>query len=444
MKPIFKTSAIFACLALLFVACDREPENDTTEYAGDPVVGTSDIWVLNPGNGKFEIEWDVNDNSIITGCYLTWNDGGDNVGEKYFTAEEDGVAPLATINYVVDSLPAGSYAVTLTNTSDQTIVTSSVAKSVDVYDDDTYTETVALTEVIHNGTDAEIDIKDELPEDCVGIIVTYTKNGVSGTVSDLLAYDSFTTTATLSGADVGTTFSYVACFQPEIAMDGEYVQNAGTEDGTIPSSTPVEPSSVEVQAGDRMAIVKWEVANNTLLAGSQITYTNSGGTSVVKSFDLSEIQVGSNEYTLEGLTGGETYTVDVRNLSESEDVSRAATVENVSPYDYDEYVESCTLPVMTLTAEEILGVTYLVVQFTELGSVSCRSIDFVYEYVSPIAGATATKTLTEFEEPLYISNAQAKAPCYFVATFALPDNALDEECSLTSDVVYMDCIYVDE
>ncbi len=445
MKPIFKTSAIFACLALLFVACDREPISTVTDYAGDPVVGTSNIWALSPGNGKFQIEWDVNDNENITGCYLTWSDGGSNVGEAYFTAEDDGIAPLASIVYTVEDLEAGEYSVTLTNTSDVEIVTMAIAKSVTVYDSSTYTGTVDITEVIHNGKDAELDITDALPTDCVGIIATYTKGGEE-VVSDLLPLDAYTTTVTLSGADVGSTFSYVTCFQPTNAMSGEYVENAGSADGEIPGSTPLQPSSIEVNAGDRKAIVTWNVESDYLLYGSRLTYTTSGGisTTIDYSYANGEVSLGENIIEIPSLSGSESYTVEVRNMSEDEYLSRALTVENVTPYDYDEYMESCVLPNMTLAKEIISDVTNLKVSFVELGTVSCSSIEFVYEYVSPVAGLTKSRIITDFSEPTYITDAQAKAPCYYIATFELPENAVDDEHTITSEVYYMDCIYEDK
>ncbi len=457
MKPIFKTSAIFACLALMLVACDRELEEDTTEYSGVPIVGTSDIWALSPGNGKFEIEWDVTDNSIVTGCYLTWSDGGENVGERVFTSDDEDykIAPLATINYVVEDLAAGTYSVTLVNTSDVDIITSTVSKSVTVFDSSTYSETVDVAEVIHNGKDVEVDITTTLPDDCVGIIATYTKGGVSGTVSDLLAYDAFTTTAILPGADAGTTFTYVACFQPDNAMDSEYVKTSGTATQTVPQPSPLQPASIVVNAGDRRAIITWEVENSDYFAGSQITYTNSIGTETTLDLEYSgsvetpEVdvvyaEVGTNTYELTGLTGGETYTIGVRNYSyDSSDkqyLSRVAEESGVAPYDYAAYESSCALP--TLLLEKVVNGedTYLSVSFIETSSVSCRSIDFTYEYQSYVSGQTNTTTITDLSEPILINNALAGGNCSFVATFALPDNALDDELSLPSATYLMDCL----
>lgn len=443
MKRLFKTSAIFACLALLLGACDREPVDGTTEYSGVPIVPTSDITVLKPGNGKFEIEWEINDNDNITGCELYWSNGLGTSGTQVFTAEDDGVAPRATLTYLVEDLPSGSFTVSLTNTSDIDIYTVAVSKSVSVYDDSSYTESVVVSEVIHTGVNAEIDWEGEAPDDCVGVFVTYTKDGEE-VISSLLPAEG---TAVLEGADEGSTFTYVTCYQPEIAVADDYVQIATPdEDGTvdddgvivpletdIPSASPEAPVSLSVLPGDCFIRVTWDITSLDYLAETVISYTSTDG-SVSGSKTYTTVELGSNTYDLTGLSKDYTYTVSVRNSTSSGDVSRAAEVENVEIYDYGYYISSCTAPtiVMTTTVNDS-GKTVISVKVTDVSLITCTDVSITYRY-GKSTSQYATVSITDFSEPTIISNGYSGGDYSYSATFALPEGALNDEYVYTTSL----------
>ncbi|MFR9593386.1 MAG: DUF4998 domain-containing protein [Rikenellaceae bacterium] len=434
MKRFFRTSAILACFALFSVACDRAVEEDTTVYEGLPIVPASSINELFPGNGKFYVEWEVSDDDNITSTILAWDDSNGNSGS--YTVEE--VSAREIKDLTIDNLPAGTYSVSLTNSCDIDVYTIPVSRSVTVFNDDTYASSTALgyTQILHDGSNATI-YWEEAQEDCVGVIITYKRAG-STYVSDLLSV--YTGVTVLSGADESQEISYNTCYQPDIAIEGDYVIKSSTG-VPIPAPSPTAPTGVSVRPGNEKMEVTWSVdTGNIYFAKTVIEYGYSGGTIKTVTYTADELDNGENVKYIEDLVAEKIYSIEIYNCGEDDGaVSASQTVNYIEIYDLESLQASYTSSMPTVTPYMENSILYITVtQSTTVGSTDCDIVSFNYQRTSSDGDVSkrGVAQITDFTEPYAITGVVEGSKYTYSATFSLPDGALDDETTIEKHGTY--------
>ncbi len=434
MKRFFRTSAIIACFALLGVACDRVVEDDNTVYEGLPIVPASSINELFPGNGKIYVEWEVSDDDNITATVLAWDDSNGNSGSE--TVAD--VSARDIMNLTISDLPAGTYSVSLTNTCDVDVYTIPVSRSVTVFDETTYSSSTAIgyTQIVHDGTSATIYWEDA-QEDCVGVIITYKRYGSTYTSGLLPVYTGSTS---LYGADSSQEISYITCYQPDIAITGDYVEKTKTG-VAIPAPSPTAPTSVSVRPGNEKMEVTWNVdTSNIYFAKTVVEYGYEGGTTKTVTYEASDLVDGENIKIIEGLTAEKMYSVTVYNSGEDADaVSASVTVDYIEIYDLESLEASYSSSMPTVTPYMEDGILYVTVtQSTAVGSVDCDIVSFNYQRTSSDGDESkrGVAEITDFTEPYAITGVVEGSKYTYSATFSLPDGALDDETTIDKHGTY--------
>ncbi len=433
MKRFFRTFAIIACSALLGIACDRVVEDEEASYDITPIVPASSINELFPGNGKFYAEWEVSDNNNITSTILSWDDGNGNSGS--YTAEDVSARDIKDIT--IDGLPAGTYAVSLTNAYDIDAYTIPVSRSVTVFDEDTYATSTAIeyTQIVHDGTSATI-YWEEAQDDCVGIIATYKRWGSTYTSSLLSVYSGSTT---LVGADSSQDISYITCYQPEIAIEGDYVERYS--EGVIPSPSPTAPTSVSVRPGNEKMEVTWTVdKSNEYFVKTIVEYGYTGGSTYTVTYTAEELEDGENVKYIENLVAEKMYSIEIYNCGENDDaISASETVNYIEIYDLESLQSSYASSMPTVTPYMENSILYITVtQSTTVGSVDCDIVSFNYQRTSSDGDESkrGVATITDFTEPYAVTGVVDGSKYTYSATFSLPDGALDDETTIEKHGTY--------
>ncbi|MFR9592222.1 MAG: DUF4998 domain-containing protein [Rikenellaceae bacterium] len=344
MKNFLKSTAIFACIALLLGACSE----DSTE---DIYVDSSTIRSVTPGDGKFEVKWTVPNDENITRCVISWS-GDNGVDDSYCVEVEQG-----TNVQTITGVAAGTYTVTVENYGDVQINSDAYVftESIYVYDYTSFTlPTVSsvmneLADENDETMNVYIEWKD-VSEDCKGVIVSYLDANKTTVKSSLLSA-SGTTVLEGVGNNSGT-YTYTAFFQPEGGLD-ETLLSGGSVSVADLSNAPSAPTNIVVSSGDYEFYVAWDLDDSDTEAAtatrSMIIYDNG---EEAQYFYASSLSSTGNKAQIPVSEVGSTYSISVRNISAGGTLSDATAGDSDAvPYDWAVYEESASIP-------EITGVLY--------------------------------------------------------------------------------------
>ncbi|MFI3282728.1 MAG: DUF4998 domain-containing protein [Rikenellaceae bacterium] len=377
MKNFLKSTAIFACIALLFCACSE----DTTDDA--PVVESSSIRSVTPGNGKFQVKWTVPTDDEITRCVISWSDNN-GVSGDYCVA-----AVAGTMTETISGLSAGTYDVTVENYGETRIDSTPVSVSgVEVYDATSFSAPEIVSALVEmNGDGVNVLIEwEEGVEDCTGVIISYTDVNDAEQKSSLLSvYEA----ATLSDVKGGSTCSYTAFFHPEGGLDEVILPSAG--ETSIPSSAdaPAAPESVAVYSGDYKFRVNWELADGDTQSKSAVILYNNGEAT---SYYFVESVSDKNEIYIDTPELGDTYTVSVRNVSSNGMMSDVVEGDSEAiPYDWASFKSEYKERIPDYTAMYYNDTTFvLTINWT--ATLNCDNIYLSYTY--DVSGSTKELSIT--------------------------------------------------
>ncbi len=335
MKLFLKSTALFACVAILFSACSTDDTSVDSEQTKAP---STEITSIKAGNGRFEIEWVIPEGTADDiYCNVAWT-GPTSGSCTLLAADADGES---TLTYTSSAMATGEYTVTLENfgaTDDSLPVEGA---TIYVYGIDTYENEIPT---IKNMFIAEASVTmewNEANEDCSGVMISYTNSSGSPATSSLMSVDSpFTLTNVKSGSD----FTYTVVFQPEEGIDDVIVSGSAVAAGTFPTyrwaSVPDVPTEVYAHPGNFKLEVGWVLTDSP----ARVLVTYADGDDVTYQFID---DAGSDDFRLfENIPIAEngTYEVSVRAISSDGNASEAVICSDVEVYDYVNYKLNCAAP----------------------------------------------------------------------------------------------------
>ncbi len=371
MKNFLKLFALFACSALVFVACETDETVD--DYTVE-VTKISDYKVL-PGSEKIQVTWTVPDDKDITGAKIVWT--GSSEGE-HSIGEDDGFAINTDQEYIIPDLnDGGVYSVTIYSLVGAYLGTgSAIEAGVKVYGPETYAEaaqpevdggTVTMGETDATVTWTNIDFS----EGAYGVDVKYLNNDGIYDYEKTIFTGTDGQTTTLTNPKPGESFTYMALYKPNSQSydfdnnthdEGyDYAEVEGKATVTIANTdltnaTPVIESAV---GGNEKLTVKWSGITDKVLSADitlykydadsgeyikDITFGTEGTTNVLASaFEKVLVQDAETQderyvvtYEIENLTSGTNYKVGIKNNIESYSTSEVPT-SNIFVYGDDLY-----------------------------------------------------------------------------------------------------------
>ncbi len=430
MKNFLKSTAIFACVALLFGACSKDSTED--EAGGNSVVATPSITEATPGDGKIYLAWDVPSICDADESVITWYDVSDTTTPIGSYTEEvvAGGSYSCTIGET-DALVAGTYSVTVANRISTTGDTSKIATTeVKVYSAESYATKLPVPanyyyEVITSTTGTVHITWGAFHADCQSVTVYYgTDYGTPKSVSELVEGAE----TLLQGVSPGqTNFKYVATFAPSADSDVVTVESEVLELGITASA----PANVVAKSGLGRFELCWDLAADEFdyITSVEITYADDKTLSVEKA----DLVSGTNSiYIPMDATGY--YSASLYTITSGGFISETATTES-DAWVYAE--DSFTLPMVTevvnnkgvvtvywATAEHATGWKAYVKNSDD--SVS-DTVAMTYEDVTDDDGVTTRTYTTTFENPelggiIYISE----------ATY-LPEGAIESDVIIFED-----------
>ncbi|MFI3283119.1 MAG: hypothetical protein SNG10_06355, partial [Rikenellaceae bacterium] len=333
MKNFLKSTAIFACAALLLGACTDEDTDDV----GGGVLSIPTIEDLQAGNEKAVLKWSVpTSNTEVTQCKISWE--GNGVSGSTNTA----TTPGEIMTYIIEgsgshALTSGNYTVTIQGlipTTGETSATTSA--SVTVYDTTDYAGKAPLI-ASSVAVDGGVEITwGQVNSECDSVYLSYISDYVQAYVGDNTISTGSRTL--LPDADLGTTVSYVALLKPADGYD--YVEIAGTE-YTL-DSAPASPIAEAIQVGKEKFIVTWEMpaAGAAFDEIESVVITYGDLTEEITSFTAGA----GNTATISGVAAG-TYEVTIHSVKAggfaSDAEAQDAYFGEITVYDdatYDDYV----------------------------------------------------------------------------------------------------------
>ncbi|MFI3292701.1 MAG: DUF4998 domain-containing protein [Rikenellaceae bacterium] len=237
MKNFLKSTAIFACTALLFCAC----ETDSTETgAGSAPEGV----VFSPGENRAMVSWSVPEDSTVEGYTVTWKDSDGKSSKTTLLA----TGSSETVVTQLTAIPTGTVTVSLDPMSGSG---GSTTLSTTVYDASTYaskTPTVYNIDFDSANLTAEIEWG-SIDSDCLEVEVTYTDVYGSTVVMERAPIDD---NVILTNIEAGLTITYTAYFCPIGGLDEVTVTSTATLD-----TAPYAPTNVSFAPGLNRVVATW-------------------------------------------------------------------------------------------------------------------------------------------------------------------------------------------
>ncbi len=338
MKNFLKLFALFACSALVFVACE------TDETVDDNTVEVTQIstYEVLPGSEKIQVTWAVPDDKDITGAKIVWSGSSDG---EHSIGEDDGFVINSNQEYIIPDLnDGGTYSVTIYSLVGGYLGTGSATVSgIKVYGPTTYAEAtkpevsgaVQVT-IVEEGNDYATVYWDESTIDfeqgIYGVDVEYKlENGYwNSVVTEFTAAAGQSSVLPLPLA--GEYFTYKALYRPN-ADSSEFDKNPSSE-GYDSAEVPVE-GSVLIENADLTAATP--VIESALGGSGSITVEWSGITDKVVSaiFTFYKYDTDSADYVLDTKVGTNG-VVTIANLS-TEEVTDEGTQDTrtVATYKHD-------------------------------------------------------------------------------------------------------------
>ncbi|MFI3282959.1 MAG: DUF4998 domain-containing protein [Rikenellaceae bacterium] len=206
MKNFLKSTAIFACIALMFCACG---EDDTAVG----VVKSSEDATLYSGEYRAILEWTVPEDDNITGSTVSWTNNDNTSGSQTMD-----VLPGQEMQFQMINLPLGDYTVTLTNRDASGGLSNTTVLYTEVYDASTYSKRAPSVDAVNfsdSGTNAEITWG-SIHSDCSDVEVSYVNNNDEVVTTTRVSVDEV---MLLTDAQAGQPFTYTAYFCPSQGLD---------------------------------------------------------------------------------------------------------------------------------------------------------------------------------------------------------------------------------
>ncbi|MFI3292699.1 MAG: DUF4998 domain-containing protein [Rikenellaceae bacterium] len=252
MKNFLKSTAIFACVALLFCACSE----DGTEDLEIPLVDPSTISTVLSGDSRALIQWEVPDDQNITECMVTWKNNK-NINEIEYVP----VIPGYTAEIEFFDLTEGDYDLTITNLGENRAVIDPVGASLEgtyIYSAETYPTRPNVMRVLTE-SDAITITWSQIPQHCRGVYITYTdtlnvtkttpiQSAVVNPTEITTAVGTTTVSTNLNDAKPGSDFYYVTTFKPLDGLDTVYLA-ASTTASVISEYVAANPENIVIQGG---------------------------------------------------------------------------------------------------------------------------------------------------------------------------------------------------
>ncbi|MFI3282727.1 MAG: DUF4998 domain-containing protein [Rikenellaceae bacterium] len=285
MKNFLKSTAIFACLAVLFCACG----DDDTKDLEIPIVESSTIEAVLSGDSRALVKWSVPDDQNITQCLITWTNNK-NVDEIRYVD----VIPGYSSQYEFDGLIAGDYDLTITNLgANRLVIDKGVAKETTyIYSSETYPDRPRVLRVLTEYNQITVTWNN-VPVDCQGVKISYTdtlgESKVTGLISDVNYADvgAGTVATQMNDAEPGSLFYYETAFLPELGLDTIFLE-ASTSPSTFSGWEASDPESVSATGGCDPAtyenadgayfVIRWTVPSNDVIKYSTIYLEHENGT----------------------------------------------------------------------------------------------------------------------------------------------------------------------
>lgn len=260
MKQFLKSTAVFACIALMFCACSKDDTEDLNVSSAIEVTGLTQLL---PGDSRVWVKWVVPEDESIKTCNVSWtNTAGTAAGTAQF-----GVV-TGWMEHVMNNVPSGNYTFYFQNFNSKGIGSNILTKEVYVYDENTYLEYPSIASMYADDSGVTIEWN-EAPEDCLGVKITYT-NTNNVTFTTLLT--SVEESTLLSDAQVNTTFTFVTYFLPENGLDIIELPNNDSETYQFPDTAPSTPSEISIRPGNDRFKVYWYVPRISEITSTVIVY----------------------------------------------------------------------------------------------------------------------------------------------------------------------------
>ncbi len=403
MKLFLKTYACFAYMAFMLcvVACSEDETADrVTIPAAQPEAVT-----ITAGNGKFDVEWSAPDDSNAEYCVISWSGAGKGSVALYMT---DG-------NYTVSNLSAGDYTVSVQSYGNVELDSPAVEEDIYVYDYTSYTTLPTVKSMFIDSTDVVVEWN-EAPEDCMGVIVSYTDIYGNAAKTSLTSIEQ---PVLVTNAQSGSSFTYTSQFKPATGIDEVSISDAASA-GTFPTlrnnaQAPLE--NVMVLPGDFAMRVKWETTDTP----KKIVITYDDGELTRYHYVEEFMAQAADSVLIEGLDVDMIYDITVRSVSTDGNVSASSTVDDIQAYDWISYGQLCPPP--TFSQSVYYGDDYQMrIYWTEVPE--CKNLTL--KYVTGITGAT--KTLTDLaldDELLILDDCMPGSDYVATATYVPYDNSID-------------------
>ncbi len=429
MKQFLKSTAVFACVALLFCACSDDGAEDSVTSAD---LGLTSIRVINPGAERAWVKWTVPGNGKVAKCELSWTSDVGESGSMMF----DAVEGVMETNKDTDltSLPSGQYNFSVKGISKSGVTSVASTKSEFIYNKETYTQRPIPSLVMMDEYGASIQWSN-IPPDCIGVSVNYMNTKGFRADSEVFPI-SEGTPIVISDAEASTMFTYTTHFRPNDGLanqglDEMVVANDDSQDYIFPSSAPTAPLSVSVRPGDTRFAAYWIVPYVADIVSSRVEYNN-GKDKVTVEVKGTELKKGAaNENVLEftNVPAGD-YTVTVYNIKNTGDVSEGTSAK-VKVYDQNTYPNGAVVKQdITLSRENEAEIAWDYSGVTE-GFEDCVGVIASAArgtLGSTPVGVSATledlETLTEVPAWSYISDVQADDIVGYM-TYFRPEGGLD-------------------
>ncbi len=331
MKNFLKSTAIFACLALLMCACSEDSTEDTS------VVDPSSIRSVTPGDGKFKVRWTVPSNDAITKCIISWT------SDKGAADQSTVYATSGTNEQTITGLSAGTYTISVVNCNDTKVISTAVESTdIVVYDYTSFVMPKINSVLVESAEEMNVYVEwSDIDENCKSVFVTMTD--ASGATTKFNNLDISSGTSLLTGlTNKEYTCTYSAYFQPEGGLDETFMLGDDSADVPDLSDAPPAPENVVVNSLEYGFMVTWDLNVMDGKSDRSVIVYNDGEESVY--YYVNKLSGTGNNVTVPVAEIGSTYSIAVRNVSNCVLSDSADGDSDATPYDMEAFKASADLP----------------------------------------------------------------------------------------------------